>query len=146
MSELTRFDASRPLSLREAMDRFFEEGFLRPWLAEWAAAGSFAVDMYETEEAFVVKTVAAGMKPEDIEITLTNNVLTIRGHLEEEEKVEKERYHRMERRYGRFERSIALPTRVDAEKIEASLKDGILTIQVPKAEEFKPKKISVSIK
>ncbi len=147
MSEIIRWDPTRPLSLREAMDRFLEEGFLRPWLSlGWEATGTLALDMYETDEAFVVKASASGLKPEDIEINITNNVLTIRGETKQEEKVEGARYHRVERRYGRFERSVALPTRVDADKVQATLKDGVLTVEIPKVEEVKPKKVTVNVR
>jgi HSP20 family protein len=147
MSEIIRWDPfSRSLSLRDTLDRFFEGGLLRPWLArDWDAIGSLAIDLYETDEAFVVKAAAPGIKPEDIEIQVTNNVLTVRGETKEEEKEEGARYHRVERRYGRFERSVALPTRVNADEVEATLEDGILTIEVPKAEEVKPKKITVKV-
>jgi HSP20 family protein len=146
MSEIIRWEPFRPLSLGEAIDRFFEEGFLRPWFSwGWEPTTTLALDMYETDEAFVVKAAAPGMKPEDIEVHISNNVLTIRGEIKEEEKVEGARYHRMERRYGRFERSVALPARVETDKVQATLKDGILTIQIPKAEEVKPKKVTVKV-
>jgi HSP20 family protein len=146
MSELIRWEPlARPLSLRDTFDRFFGEGLLRPWFARDEAVGSLALDLYETDEAFVVKAPAPGIKPEDIEIHITNNVLTVRGETKEEKKVEGARYHRVERRYGRFERSVALSTRVKADEVEATLEDGILTIEVPKAEEVKPKKITVKV-
>jgi len=146
MSEIIRRRPGRALSLWEAMDRFFEEGFVRPWLPmAWEASGGFALDMYETDEAFVIKTSAAGMQPEDVDIDISNNVLTIRGEARKEEEEEGARYHRMERYYGRFERSVALPTRVDVEKIEATLKDGVLTIEIPKAEEVRPKKVTIKV-
>ena len=146
MTEIVRWDPSRPLSLMEAMDRFLEEGLLRPWAPfGWEPTGSLAVDMYETNDAFVIKAAAAGVKPEDIEVNISNNVLTISGEIREEKKEEGARYHRLERRYGRFERSLALPARVNADKVKATLKDGVLTVEVPKVEEDKRKKVRVNV-
>jgi len=146
MSEIIRWDPQRPLSLVEAMERFFEEGFLRPWLPfGWDTPGSLAIDMYETDSDFVVKAAAAGVKPDDISVHISNNVLTISGEVKEEKKEQNARYHRMERRYGRFERSVALPAHVDVDKVQATLKDGILTVRVPKTEEARPKKVAVKV-
>ena len=137
---------SRAMSLREAMNRLLEAGVFPldlPW--NWEATGTFALDMYETDDAFVVKAAVPGIKPEDIEIDISNNVLSIRGESREEEKVEGARYHRLERRYGRFERTVVLPTRTDIANVDAVLKDGILTLTIPKLEEAKPIKITVKV-
>jgi HSP20 family protein len=103
-----------------------------------------AVDVFDTENAVVLKAELAGMNPDDIEIEVEDNVLTIRGERKFEEKVDEERYYRVERRFGSFQRSLALPQGVKPEDIQAAYEDGILEVRVPKAEEEKPKKISVT--
>ena len=103
-----------------------------------------AVDVFDTENAVVLKAELAGMNPDDIEIEVEDNVLTIRGERKFEEEVDEERYYRVERRFGSFQRSLALPQGVKPEDIQAAYEDGILEVRVPKAEEEKPKKISVT--
>jgi len=102
-----------------------------------------AVDVFDTEEAVVLKAELAGMDPNDIDISVEDNVLTIKGERKFEEKVDEQRYYRVERRFGSFQRSLALPQGVRADDISASYDDGILEVRVPKAEEEKPKKITV---
>ena len=136
------------VSLREAMDRLFEESFVRPragWLAP-LGDGSLAVDMYETDEEVIVKTTVPGVKSEDIDVSITGDVLTIKGETKAEEKVEKANYIRQERRYGAFSRSLTLPSTVVADKATAEFENGVLTLTLPKAEEVKPKTIQVKAK
>lgn len=136
------------MSLREAMDRLFEESVVRPragWLAPLGAE-SLAVDMYETDEEVVVRTAVPGVKPEDIDVSITGDVLTIKGETRAEEKVEKANYIRQERRYGAFSRSLSLPSIVMADKATADFENGVLTLTLPKAEEVKPKTITVKAK
>lgn len=102
-----------------------------------------AVDVFDQEDAVVLKAELAGMDADDIEISVEDNVLTIKGERKFEEKVDDERYYRIERRFGSFQRSLALPQGVKPEDITASYDDGILEVRVPKAEEEKPKKINV---
>jgi len=115
---ITRWDPFRDLvSLREAMDRLFEESWVRPragWLLP--TEGTLAIDMYETADSVVVKTALPDVKPENIDITIVGNTLTIAGEAKAEEKVERENYIRRERRYGRFSRSVTLPSGVEGEK------------------------------
>ena len=136
------------MSLREAMDRLFEESVIRPRaaLAPFFGAGGLALDVYETEEALVVTADMPGVKPEDLDISITGDVLTIKGEAKSESEVKRESYHRQERRYGAYSRSVALPTPVNADKAEAKFKDGVLTLTIPKAEEAKPKVIKVQSK
>jgi HSP20 family protein len=101
------------------------------------------VDIYDEGTEMVLKAELPGMKKEDIHIEVQNNVLTLRGEKKREEKVEKEGFFRSERLYGSFSRSFTLPTTVDAEKIEASYVNGILTVKLPKVEAAKPKQIAV---
>jgi HSP20 family protein len=110
------------------------------------SATSLAVDMYETDQDVVVKSAVPGIKPDDIDITITGDTLTIKGETKAEEKVEETNYIRQERRYGAFARSLPLPTAIVAEKAKAEFEDGMLTLTLPKAEEVKPKSIKVKAK
>jgi HSP20 family protein len=129
-------------------DRVFE-GFFRPlrWVEE-ATNEAFvpAMDIIERENEFVVRTDMPGVKKEDISITVENGVLTILGECKPaEERKEGERYLRQERRYGRYTRSLRLGTQIDEKGVKASYKDGVLELVLPKAEEVKPRKISVDV-
>jgi len=130
--------------LRQEIDRLFEDPFslLSPnasFFQDWSPS----VDIHEDKDKYVVKAELPGMKREDIEVSMDGNTLTVSGERkQEEEKKERENY-RSERYFGRFQRSITLPAEVQANKIEASYKDGILTITLPKSEAAKPKQIPV---
>jgi HSP20 family protein len=105
-----------------------------------------AVDIYETDaHEVVLKAELPEMKREDISVTFENGVLTLKGERKFEEETTKENYHRVERRHGTFSRSFTLPNTVDASRISAAYKDGILTIRLPQREEAKPKQIDVNI-
>jgi len=149
MSNLVRWEPFNELmTLREAMDRLFEESVVRPregWLAA-PREGALSVDMYETDEDVVVKASVPGIKAEDLDISITGDTLTIKGETKAEEEVEEENYIYRERRYGSFSRSLTVPTPVVAEQAEAEFEDGILTLTLPKAEEVKPKSIEVKTK
>jgi HSP20 family protein len=110
----------------------------RPW--------ALALDVMEAEDAFQVKASLAGINPDDLDITLTDNVLTIKGEIKEQDAIDEGKYHLRERRFGIFQRSIALPVPVNADKIEATYKDGVLTLNIPKVEEVKPKRINIKTK
>ena len=105
-----------------------------------------AVDVFDNKDAVVVKAEIAGMDPDDIQIEVDDNVLTIKGERKFEEEVDDERYYRVERRFGSFQRSLALPQGAKADDIVAAYEDGILTVTVPKAEVQKPKRIEVKAK
>ena len=146
MAELVRWSPARDMvSLREAMDRLFEESFLQPGFFGFgeSPASALPLDMYETDNDVVVKATVPGVKPEDIEVTLTGNRLTLKGEFKAEEKTEDRNYLRQERRYGAFSRTLSLPTLTKADKAEAKFKDGVLTLSIPKADEVKPKSIKV---
>ncbi len=136
------------LSLREAMDKLFEESFVGPrgWLGLSGEAISLPLDVYQTENDIVVTAPVPGIKPEDIDISISGDTLTIRGETMAEERVEKGSFIRQERRYGRFERSMTLPVEVQAEKAAATFENGVLTLTLPKAEAVKPKQIKVTVK
>jgi HSP20 family protein len=104
-----------------------------------------SIDVIETDDAIKVKAELAGMDPADINIEVQDNVLTLSGERRFEEEVREDRYYRIERRYGSFSRSLALPQTADESRVEAKYENGVLEVTVPKAEIPKPKKIAVSI-
>ena len=145
MSNLVRWDPFvdvRGLSRR--MDRLFGD-FFGPRVLAWEPAElGFALDVYETDDALVVKGALPGVRPDEVDIAVTGDVLTIKGETKSEEETKDGNYHRRELRYGAFARSIPLPTQVNHEKAEATFENGILTITLPKAEEVKPKSIKIA--
>jgi len=149
MTNLVRWEPFRDLmSLRAAMDRLFEESVVRPrtgWLAP-VGVEALAVDVYETDEDIVVKSAIPGIKPEDLNISVTGDTLTIRGESKAEEEVKEENYIRRECRYGSFCRSLTIPTTIVADETKAEFENGVLTLTLPKAEEVKPKAIKVKAK
>jgi HSP20 family protein len=135
------FDAP---SLRDAMDRLFDRSFVSP--GEWLTLARFeqpAIDVVSKPDVFVVKAALPGVKPEDIETTITGDTLTIHGKFREEEKREEEGYLYRELSRGEFRRTVGLPTDVKSEGAEATFKDGILTLTIPKVERVKPHEIKV---
>lgn len=105
-----------------------------------------AIEVFEKEDKFVVKAELPGIKEEDIDISVIGDTLTIKGERKAESEVKEEDYYCCERSYGSFSRSIAVPSNVDAKKIEASYESGVLEVSLPKTQEVKPKKIAVSAK
>jgi len=145
---LTRWDPFREMmTLREAMDRLFEDSFVRP-SRFWVEAGreEIPLDMYQTANEVVVKASIPGFKPEDVDITITGDTLTIKGEHKEEKETKDRDYICKECRYGNFSRSITIPVAVKADKAEATFENGVLTLTLPKAEEVKPKQIKVKAK
>ncbi len=102
-----------------------------------------SIDVLETKDAIKLKAELAGMGPDDISLEVQDDVLTLSGERRFEEEVDEDKYYRIERRYGSFTRSMSLPHGVDSEKIDAHYENGILEITIPKAEQARPKKISV---
>jgi HSP20 family protein len=109
-------------------------------------AGSWmpAVDVYENEQALILKAELPGFSKDDVHVELKDNVLTLKGERKREVEVKEEQYHRMERSHGAFQRSFALPIGVEAEKAEATFKDGVLELTLPKTEVAKPKRIGIT--
>jgi HSP20 family protein len=145
---LVRWEPFREMmSLRDAMDRLFEDSFVRPWSfrGDYGVMG-LPLDMYQTADDVVVKATLPGVKPEEVDISITGDTLTIKGEHKEEQEVKEEDYIHKERRYGTFSRSVALPVQVKSDKAEAVFENGILTLTLPKAEEVKPKQIKVKAK
>lgn len=147
MSTLMRWDPYREFAtMRNLMDRVFEDTFgpTQP-LRHESGALSLALDVAEKEDDFVVKASVPGISPDDLDISLTNDVLTIRGETKEDSEVNEETYHLRERRYGSFMRSITLPVPVQSDKVDAAYDNGVLTLTLPKAEELRPKKIAINV-
>ena len=115
------------------------------WPTERLSIGALVVDVYEKKNEIVVKTELPGMSRDDIQINITDNVLTITGEKKEEGEVKEEDYYRRERTYGRFSRALELPKAVQIEKAQAIFKNGVLEIRIPKTEEAKRKEIEVKI-
>lgn len=140
---LTRWDPFQEMiQLRNAVDRLFDST-IGPLTTTQPATWSLALDVIEKDDEFLVKASVPGINPDDLEITFTDNVLTIRGETKSEEEFKDAKYHMRERRYGSFCRSISLGSRINADKIEANYENGVLTLHLPKAEEVKPKRIAI---
>ena len=147
MSNLTRWEPVREMmTLREAMDRLFDDAFTRPINLRDGGWSAPAVDMYQTDDEVVVRAALPGFKADEVQINVTGDVLTLRGELRHQEEKKEKAWHIREHRWGSFERSIALPTEVTADKAAAEFENGILTVTLPKAEEVKPKTITVKAK
>jgi HSP20 family protein len=131
------------LSMRQAMDRLFDRALEPSWSE--SAVWNLALDVVENKDEFLVKASLPGINPDDLEITFTDNVLTIKGETKEDKDIQEEQYHLRERRQGIFSRSISLPNRVKADAIQASYDAGVLTLKLPKVEEVKPKRIAINI-
>lgn len=133
--------------VRREMDRAFGEFFgWTPFrMATAEAMWSPMVDIHETEDNILVVAELPGVKQGDIQVSIDGDVLTLKGERKRETEVTKDQYHRIERNYGKFERSIMLPSVIDADRVKATYRDGVLEIQLPKKEEAKPKGIKVEV-
>jgi len=143
---LVRWSPFREMSiLQNQMNRLFENS-LEGWSAETEGTGAWApsADIYETDNDLVLEADLPGIDPKQIDIRVENNILAIRGERRFEPKVERENFHRVERSYGTFARAFTLSTAVDAEKIRATYKNGVLNITLPKAEQAKPRRIQIA--
>jgi HSP20 family protein len=147
---LTRWDPFREVvSLRDAMDRLLERSLIRPlrgWPEPVGSGLAISVDMYETDDDLVISAELPGLKPEDVDISITGNTLTLKGEFQTEKEGERGNVHFQERHYGKFQRSIPLPTGIDTEATEAEFEDGVLKVRLPKPEETKPKQIAIKAK
>jgi len=139
---------SELMSLRQAMDRLFEDSFIRPAhvLTSLGEVAAPVLDIYQTPGKIVVKAALPGVKPEDVNIDITGDTLTVKGESKAEQEVKREDYLYQERRCGAFSRSVVFPGGLKPDKAEATMEDGVLTLTVPKAEEVKPKSIKVKAK
>lgn len=144
MSNLNRFEPFRGASaLHEQLNRVFGDAFNREEsnLTTWAPA----VDILETEHELVVKADVPDVDPKDLDIRVENNILTIRGERKFQKQVNEHNYLRVERSYGSFARSFSLANTVNSEAIKADYQNGVLTLNIPKREEAKPKQIKVTV-
>ncbi|MFY9583006.1 MAG: Hsp20/alpha crystallin family protein [Candidatus Acidiferrales bacterium] len=147
MNTITGWEPFRGLStLQDQMNRLFEDTLFRgrsneSALTTWAPS----VDIYETENALVVKADLPDVNEKDLDIQVENNILTIRGERKFERDVKEDNYLRVERAYGSFSRSFSLGNTVNTEAIKAEYRDGVLTLTIPKREEAKPKQVKVSV-
>lgn len=130
------------LSLRDAVDRLFDEYTISDW-PETATELPVAIDMYETDGHLVVSSSLPGVKADDIEIDVNDSRMTIKGEFKVEEEQGKGDIHYQERRYGRFCRTVAIPPNIEQDEIEAEFEDGVLKVRLPKPEESKMKRIEV---
>jgi HSP20 family protein len=142
LSSFDRFN-----TLREQFNRLFDSSFgdltrSTEFFNDWVPA----LDLYETKDELVVRLEVPGMRKEEIEISLNEGTLTMSGERHQEQKEETGEAHRTERYYGRFQRSVVLPKPVKADRVKATYKDGVLTVELPKTEEAKPKQIEINVK
>ena len=146
MTTLTRWDPfQEAMTLREAMNRLFEESLVPSITLRNGNNFVPALDLSETDNAYLIEATVPGLKAEDLNVTFENGILTISGEVKQSEETRERNYHRIERRYGRFSRSVNLPTTVRGDAIEARLENGVLHLRVPKAEEVRPRKITVQV-
>lgn len=144
MAALVRWTPFRDLmSIQDEMNRLFEDFFRRPAQAGDGGTWTPVMDVSEADDKLTVRMDLPGVAKEDVNIQIIGDTLQVKGEKKQEKEVKEENYHRIERTYGSFYRSVELPTRVVAEKIVARFKDGVLTIELPKAEEVKPHAIEI---
>ena len=146
MRDLIPWESERSLFSRphlNLLDRFLEDfrlpSLFRDEETEWIPA----LDVSETDAELIIKAEVPGIDPKDIDITLNNDLLTVKGEKKKETKEEKENFHRVERHYGSFARTVRLPTEVKADDVEATYNNGVLKLVMPKAETSRVKRIEV---
>ena len=151
MANVTRWDPfSDMLSLRQAMDRLFEDAWVRPGngsapgIRESAGTQSLAVDLYESQDELVLSAAVPGFKPDDLEITIQGDVLTIKGEMKTDDSTTEGAWHRRERRYGNVFRQVSLPVSVKSDSASAEFENGVLKLHLPKAEGAKERRIPIS--
>ena len=144
---IVRYDPFRDLrTLQEEVNRLFSSNLTRGFGEEGIGRGAWnpSVDIYENKDQIVLEAELPGMKQDDFELTVENNVITLRGERQFEKKEEADNYHRVERSYGSFTRSFTLPQTVSAEGATADYSNGVLRVTLPKREETKARRIQVS--
>ena len=149
MNSVIRWDPfSDRLSLRDAVDRLMQDSFVLPTIPLWRSwEGTLAVDLYEKDDNVLVEAAVPGFKPEEIDINVSGETLTIKGEAKtEKESKDNKNYIRRERTFGSFERIITLPEGLDTDKASAKFENGVLTLTFPKSEKVKPKTIKIQAK
>jgi HSP20 family protein len=132
------------LSLRRAMDRFIDDDFFRPLAWNGAETGAPALDVATTPDSVVIEAALPGIRPEEVDITVENGTLTIRGETKVERQEGEGDYLVREIRRGSFSRTVSLPSGLEPDKAEATFENGVLKLRIPKAEETKPRQIRIS--
>ncbi len=127
------------------MQHFFGRGDGDRWPRLWSGEWTVPVDVFQTDDHVVLKASVPGIRPEDLDISITGNTVTIKGEVKGEEEVKEENVLLRERRYGSFSRTITLPEGVDADRGEANYEHGVLTIRFPKREEVRPKSLKIHV-
>ena len=145
---IVRWSPARDLlTMREAMDRMVEDAFGSTYGRRAGGWGEtiteFPMDIYQTDKEYVVKATLPGVRPEDLDVNLVRQTLSIKATLQEDKDVKDQDWLLKESRYAAFARTISLPGEVQADKVEATLDNGILTLRIPKAEALQPKSIKV---
>jgi HSP20 family protein len=143
---ITRYDPFRDLrNLQEEVNRLFTGNIGRSFEDEGIARGSWSpsVDIYENKDQIVLEAELPGMKQEEFDLSIENNILTLRGERQFEKKEEADNYHRVERAYGSFTRSFTLPNTVSGEDATADYRNGVLRVVIPKREEVKARRIEI---
>ena len=141
------FPARHFVNLREDIDRLYEEFFKdRMEDAESLSKVPTRVNIEETKDAYIVTAELPGLKKSDVKITFQDNQLTISGEKKEDADVKNRTFHRYERQFGSFSRTFSIPNLIQADKISASMEDGVLKVTLPKAEEAKPREIKIEVK
>jgi HSP20 family protein len=145
---MIRWDPARDMmSLRQAMDKLFEESVVRPSGFSFEfGGGNIPVDVVQTDKEITVKATLPGVKPEEVDISVTGDVLTIKAERKEEKELKEKDYIRKENHYGMITRSITLPAEVNSDQAEAVFENGVLNLKLPKTEKVKPKQIKVQAK
>jgi HSP20 family protein len=136
------------VSLRDAMDRLFEESYIRPTTWTGLAAGHVAVpvDLWETKDAYHLRADVPGVTAEQLDINATSDSISISGEMKTQSEVTEDGWLRQERRVGKFQRAFTLPMAIDPTKVEATFESGVLQLVLPKAENVKPRTIKVNAK
>jgi len=133
------------VSLRDAMNTLLQDSFVRPGAAPGAGGlAALPLDVHETDAEFVIKASLPGVKPEEVQITVHGDTVTIRGETKAEEEKKGQTWHLRERRQGSFQRSVSLATPIDSDKALAWFEHGVLTLTLPKSEKARPKQIKVN--
>lgn len=142
---LIRWNPTRDMmNLRREMDRLFNDFMTdTPGSRYENPSWGLALDVAENDSAFVVKASVPGVKRDDLDVTINENTLTIRGEVQADDSFEEGQYHVRERRYGTFSRSMTLPRTIDREAIDADYDNGVLTLTLPKTEELQPRRINI---
>ncbi len=143
MTKIARWDPLRDMiTMRQTVDRMLDEAFARGSESRGTGAWLLPMDAFITEDAIIIRADVPGLKPEELDITMEGDTLTIRGEIQREEETGR-KYVLLERPTGKFERTLSINTPIDHDKVEASFSNGVLTLTLPKAEAVKPRQIAI---